>query len=277
MGTIGSNQITRLEATCREVRRDIFQSVYNAGCGHLGGSLSCVEILVSLYFVVMNIDPINPQWELRDRFINSKGHSTAVYYSTLANRGYFDRRQLLESFAAINATFEEHGCVDVPGVDVSTGSLGQGLSIGAGMALSARWMGQQFNTYVLLGDGECQEGQIWEAALFASHYKLDNLVAIVDRNRLQVMGPTEEVLSIEPLEQKWMSFGWEVRRVAGHDLTALIRCFKKPRKEGRPRVVIADTVKGKGISFMENNSEWHSLHGFTEQELATVREELGIQ
>jgi transketolase len=277
MGKIGSSQITRLEATCRDVRRDIFQSVYNAGCGHLGGSLSSVEILVSLYFVVMNVDPSNPQWELRDRFVNSKGHSTAVYYSILANRGYFNRRQLVESFAAINSTFEEHGSVDVPGVDVSTGSLGQGLSIGAGMALSARWMGQQFNTYVLLGDGECQEGQIWEAALFASHYKLDNLVAIVDRNRLQVMGPTEEVLSIEPLEQKWKSFGWEVRRVAGHDLTALIRCLKEPRKEGRPWVVIADTVKGRGISFMENNSAWHSLHGFTEQELATVREELGIQ
>jgi len=138
MGKIGSNQITRLEATCREVRRDIFQSVYNAGCGHLGGSLSSVEILVSLYFVIMHIDPINPRWELRDRFINSKGHSTAVYYSTLANRGYFDRKQLLGSFAAINSSFEEHGCVDVPGVDVSTGSLGQGLSAANGMALAAR-------------------------------------------------------------------------------------------------------------------------------------------
>jgi transketolase len=261
---------------CKAVRRDIFVMISNAGCGHFGGSLSCVEILAALYFKGMRIDPDNPNWEERDRFVNSKGHATAAYYATLANRGYFGREQLLESFISAGSCFEEHGCVDVPGVDISTGSLGQGLSIGAGMALAAKLKRKKFSCYVLLGDGECQEGQVWEAAMFGAYYGLDNLVSVIDRNGLQVMGRTEDLMSIEPIGEKWLSFGWDVFHTEGNDVEALLKCFRNFERNGKPKVVIAKTVKGKGISFMENNPDWHAFKDVTAEELKIAKKELGI-
>jgi transketolase len=265
-----------MEDVCSAIRRDIFLMIHNTRCGHFGGSLSCVEILVSLYFGVMCIDPQKPYMDDRDRFVNSKGHATAAYYATLANRGYFRKEELVCSFISAKSCYEEHGCVDVPGVDISTGSLGQGLSVGAGMALSARLTKKAFTTYVLIGDGECQEGQVWEAAMFGAHYKLDNLIAIVDHNGLQVMGRTDDILAVEPLEKKWESFKWEVFRLDGHNLAELSRCLKTLKRNGKPKVVIADTVKGKGISFMENNADWHAFREPDDNELRIAREELGL-
>jgi transketolase len=265
---------TDVARRCAQVRRDIFEMVVRAGCGHLGGSLSSVEILVTLYFRILRIDPGKPRWELRDRFVNSKGHATAAYYATLANRGYFSRESVLGSFLSIDAAFEEHGSMNVPGVDISTGSLGQGLSVGAGIALSAKWEQADYRAYVLLGDGECQEGQVWEAALFGAHFRLDNLVAVVDRNRLQVMGSTQDILNLEPLREKWRSFGWDCFVVDGHDLEALGECLEGLEPDGRPKVILADTVKGRGISFMENDASWHSYRPLSAKELATARAEL---
>jgi len=251
--------------------------INNAQCGHFGGSLSCVEILVSLYFGVMKIDPAEPRWERRDRFINSKGHATAAYYATLANRGYFERDELVNSFIDIHSHFEEHGSMQVRGVDMSTGSLGQGVSVGAGMALAGKLNGDNFKTYVLVGDGECQEGQVWEAALFSSHYGLDNLAVVIDRNKLQVSGGTEEVIAIEPLDRKWASFNWEVSVVNGHDLQELIDCLGDLNPNESPKVFIAETVKGKGISFMENNPDWHSFRALKREEVEIAERELGIE
>lgn len=265
-----------LDDICKAVRRDIFVMISNAECGHFGGSLSCVEILTTLYFKVMRVDPATPQWDGRDRFVNSKGHATAAYYATLANRGYFDREELLESFISAGSCFEEHGCVDVPGVDISTGSLGQGLSIGAGMALAAKLTGKQYRCFVLLGDGECQEGQVWEAAMFGAHYRLDNLVAIVDRNGLQVMGKVEELMKVEPLYDKWVSFDWEAYEVDGHDIRSLSQCLESLKPNGKPKVIVAKTVKGKGISFMENNPGWHSFKEISDRELELAKKELEL-
>jgi len=267
----------QLPFICREIRKDIFQMINQAQCGHLGGSLSCVEILVSLYFTVMNIDPAHPNLEGRDRFVNSKGHATAAYYATLANRGYFQRENLITRFISLFSSFEEHGSTQVPGVDISTGSLGQGISVGAGMALSAKLMNSDFRAFVLIGDGECQEGQIWEGAMFASHYALDNLIVIVDRNGMQVSGPTEEILAVEPLGAKWESFNWETFTVNGHDTTQVSTCISSLLQNGKPKVIIASTVKGRGISFMENNPDFHSYRSLSDEELKTARRELGLE
>lgn len=273
------SDLNLLENICKQIRRDIVLMINNAQCGHLGGSLSSVEILVSLYFEIMNIKPSNPNWRGRDRFINSKGHATAVYYATLANRGYFEINNLLNSFININSYFEEHGdSINVPGVDISTGSLGQGLSIGLGMAIASKLQKNSFKVYVLIGDGECQEGQIWEAAMFASHYKLDNLIAIIDKNRYQVSGSTENVLSIEPLKEKWLSFNWEVFEVNGHNIEKIVNCLKDLKSDKKPKVLIAKTIKGKGISFMERSpSEWHSYKSFTEREIKILKSELMVK
>jgi len=273
------SDLNLLENKCKQIRRDIVLMINNAQCGHLGGSLSSVEILVSLYFEIMNIKPSNPNWRGRDRFINSKGHATAVYYATLANRGYFEINNLLDSFININSHFEEHGdSRNVPGVDISTGSLGQGLSIGLGMAIASKLQKNSFKVYVLIGDGECQEGQIWEAAMFASNYKLDNLIAIIDKNRYQVSGSTENVLSIEPLVGKWLSFNWEVFEVDGHNIEKIVNCLKDLKSDKKPKVLIAKTIKGKGISFMERNpSEWHSYRSFTEREIKILKSELMVK
>ncbi|MFN4189754.1 MAG: transketolase [Pseudothermotoga sp.] len=246
-----------LEIKATQIRKRLLSMIYKAKSGHTGGSLSCVDILVSLYHGVMRIDPKNPKWNDRDRFIMSKGHSVEAYYAILADLGFFDDTEL-ETYCRYGSRLTGHPTTKVPGVEVNTGALGHGLAIGVGMALAAKMDRKDYKVYVLMGDGELDEGSVWEAAQTASHYKLDNLVGIVDRNKLQISGQTEEVLKLEDLEAKWTAFGWKVLHVDGHDIDQLIRIFKNlPISSSKPHLVIAHTTKGKGISFIENKREWH--------------------
>lgn len=269
-----------LGAVARRIRERILTTISHARVGHPGGSLSAVEILTALYFRELRIDPTNPGWPERDRFILSKGHASSVLYSTLAERGFFSP-DLLSTFGRIDSRLQVHPDMHkVPGVEMSTGALGQGLSVGVGMALAARVdypddaVHRGVRVYVLLGDGECQEGQVWEAAMAAAHYRLDNLVAVVDYNRVQLTGPVAEVMEVAPLADKWRSFGWAVEEVPGHDIQALVAAFEKARTvRGRPTALIAHTVKGKGVSFMEGKSAWHGKPP-DEQELQLALEEV---
>ena len=249
--------IGELEGIARESRRNILKMIFEAGSGHPGGSLSEIDILTALYFQVMRVDPENPGWEGRDRFVLSKAHACPGLYATLAARGFFPVEELM-TFRKINSRLQGHAHVKTPGVEMSGGSLGQGLSFGVGCALSARLDGLEHRVFVMLGDGECDEGQVWEAAMSASHYELDNLVAIVDRNGIQNDRFTDEVMKLEPLGEKWGAFGWRVVEIDGHDMGAVVEgLVEAVAVEGQPAVVIAKTVKGKGISFMENNPAFH--------------------
>ena len=232
--------------------------VYHAGSGHLGGSFSAVEILTDLYFSQMNIDPQRPDWELRDRFVLSKGHATPVYYAILAERGYFPKADLA-GFRQIDSYLQGHpDKKHTPGVDMSTGSLGQGLSVAVGMALAGKMRRQDYRVYALLGDGEIQEGQIWEALQFAGNQQLDNLVVILDNNHIQSDGTLQEVNSPYPIDAKFRDFGAEVLTVNGHDFAQLEAAFQLARGiKGKPTAILAQTVKGKGVSFMENQAAWH--------------------
>ena len=253
-----------LKAIAQRIRELILTTVSNAGAGHPGGSLSAVEILTSLYFHELRIDPTRVDQPERDRFILSKGHASSALYATLAERGFISS-DLLSTFGKINSILQVHPDMHkVPGVEISTGALGLGLSVGVGMALAAKedYLDKPgksgVRVYVLLGDGECQEGVVWEAAMAAAHYKLDNLVAIVDYNRVQLYGPVAEIMEVAPLADKWRSFGWAVRETQGHDIGALCSCFEEARRiKGQPTVIIAHTVKGKGVSFMEGKAAWH--------------------
>ncbi|AWB10104.1 transketolase subunit A [Thermodesulfobium acidiphilum] len=250
------------------IRESIIEMITAAKSGHPGGSLSSVEIMVSLFFGgVMSYDPKNPQLESRDRFFLSKGHAAPVLYSTLAEAGYFDKSGL-NTLRQLNSPFQGHPDMrKLPGIEASTGSLGQGLSISVGCALGLRLKGLNSHVFTLLGDGELEEGQIWEAAMAASHFKLDNLTAIVDRNRLQIDGFTEEIMSLEPLTDKWRAFGWNVLELNGHSFDELIPALKKAKKRGdkKPQVIIAHTIKGKGVSFMENVCDFHGKAPSEEQ------------
>jgi len=252
--------IQLLKDKANEMRKDIVKMVCAAKSGHPGGSLSAADIMSVLYFHEMNVDPQNPKDPKRDRFVLSKGHAAPVLYSALAERGYFDK-ELLETLRKFGSPLQGHPDMKkLKGVEMSTGSLGQGLSAGNGMALSAKIFGDDFRTYVLMGDGEQQEGQIWEAAMTASHYKLDNICAILDFNNLQIDGKVSEVMGISPIDKKWESFGWNVIIVDGHDIEALIDAFEKAKLcKGKPSIIIANTIKGKGISFMEDKYEWHGV------------------
>lgn len=247
-----------LQELCKTVRQDILTMIAHAGSGHPGGSLSATEIMVTLYFSVMNIDPQNPQDPDRDRFILSKGHVAPVLYSVLARRGYFHPKEL-NTLRRFGSRLQGHPHRDsTPGLDCSSGSLGQGLSIAAGLALAAKTKGKNYRSYCLMGDGEIQEGQIWEAAMTAAHYKLDNLCAIVDWNGVQLDGTTKEVMNVDPVADKFRSFGWNVLECDGHDLGQLQACFDLAnRAKGRPTVLVAQCVKGKGVSFMEGKAAWH--------------------
>ena len=255
------------------IRRDIVDIVYRSSAGHIGGSLSETDILVALYYEVMRIDPENPGWADRDRFILSKGHSIDAYYCVLADRGFFDRKELL-TYSQFGSKLIGHPNRQIPGVEMNTGALGHGLSIGVGMALAAKMDKKDYRVFVLMGDGELAEGSVWEAAMAASNYRLDNLVAIIDRNGLQISGKTEEVMAIEPLGEKWKSFGWSVSVIDGHDFSSICSALSEDRKvRNMPSLVIAETVKGKGISFMENEPKWH--HGvMTPEEYKKACEEL---
>ncbi len=248
-----------LKQICRDVRKMIINTTADAGCGHAGGSLSEVEILVALYFRIMCIDHKNPQWPKRDRFTLSKGHASVGYYSVLAKRGYFHEKNLAQ-FDCIDSMLQGHPCMlKTPGVDMSTGSLGQGLSTAIGMVLGRDKRGFEFMVYVLLGDGELQEGQIWEAAMYAGAHKLAGLIAIIDYNKVQLSGAVKDTLDLEPLAAKWQAFGWQTLECDGHDLADVISTIDQARDLAAtgPIVVIAHTVKGKGVSFMEDKYQWH--------------------
>ncbi len=262
-----------LKDKAKDIRRTIVRMIYQAKSGHIGGSLSSVEILVTLYYRILRIDPKNPDWPDRDRFILSKGHSVEGYYAILADLGFIDREEL-ETYCKFNSRLTGHPTVKIPGVEANTGSLGHGLSIGVGMALAGKMDNRDYKVYVLMGDGEQAEGSIWEAGMSASHYRLDNLVGIVDRNRLQIGGPTESVMSLEDLSDKWKAFGWSVIEVNGHDIKELINVFENtPITRNKPTLIIAHTIKGRGVSFIENKAEWHHKVP-TEEEFARIMEEL---
>ena len=251
-------KIEALQQTAAIIRKQILDMVYHAGSGHLGGSFSAVEILTDLYFSQMNIDPQRPDWELRDRFVLSKGHATPVYYAVLAERGYFPKADLA-GFRQIDSYLQGHpDKKHTPGVDMSTGSLGQGLSVAVGMALAGKMRKQDYRVYALLGDGEIQEGQIWEAAMWAGFRKLDNLVVIVDNNNLQIDGTVDEVCSPYPIDKKFEAFNFHTININGNDFDEIRAAFKEAREtKGMPTAIIAKTLKGKGVSFMENAVDWH--------------------
>ena len=255
---IPAYSIREMEVLAKKLRRHIIEMTGKAGSGHPGGSLSAVEIVTALYLRVLRHDPKNPQWEERDRFILSKGHAAPLLYATLAECDYFPVEQLT-TLRQLDSCLQGHtDCTRVAGVEMSAGSLGQGLSFGIGVALAGRLNLLKYRVYVLLGDGECDEGQVWEAAMAAAHFKLDSLVAIVDNNGLQIDGWNRDVMNLEPFAKKWEAFGWHVIEVNGHDFTQLIDAFEKAKHvKGQPTVIIAHTIKGKGVSFMENNVEFH--------------------
>ncbi len=250
--------IKELETKAKEVRRGIIDAVYSANSGHPGGALSCADILTVLYFNEMNINPNKPKDEDRDRFVLSKGHASPALYSVLAHRGYFEVNKLL-TFRKIDSILQGHPDMkNVPGVDMTTGSLGQGLSTANGMALNAKLKNKNYRVYCLVGDGEIEEGQIWEAAMTSSHYKLDNLCLIVDNNNLQIDGTIDNVMSPYPIDKKFKSFGFEVINIDGNDIDEILKAFEVAKNiKGKPTVIIAKTVKGKGISYMENQVGWH--------------------
>lgn len=264
---------TDLLDLCRQMRQDILEMIHAAGSGHPGGSLSCVEILATLYFDVMRVDPAKPDDPNRDRFLLSKGHAAPALYCALAHRGYFDR-SILPTLRSLGSPLQGHPHMSsLPGLDCSSGSLGQGLSIANGLALAAKKQRRDYRTYCLLGDGEVQEGQVWEAAMTAAHFGLDNVCAIVDNNGVQLDGTTAEIMNVEPLGDKFRAFGWHVVGVDGHDVKALQLAFQlAATTKGRPTAIIAQTVKGKGVSFMENLCAWHGKSPNQEELTAALAE-----
>ena len=247
-----------LAETANRVRIGILDGVFNAGCGHPGGSLSIAELLTYLYFKEMKIDPANPKWEDRDRFVLSKGHTAPALYATLAERGFFPVAEL-KTLRRIDSRLQGHPDMKgIPGVDMSTGSLGLGISAACGMALAGKTAGKNYRVYTILGDGESEEGQVWEAAMFAAHYHLDNLVAIVDWNGLQIDGTVEEVMNPTPHNLKFAAFGWNVISIDAHDFDQIEAAFAAARTvKGKPTAIIAKSIKGKGVSYMENAVQWH--------------------
>ena len=260
-----------LREMAQQVRRDDLRMIHRARLGHIGGDFSVIDILVTLYAAVLNIDPAEPLAAQRDRLVLSKGHTAGALYATLAYCGFFPGREL-DTFAAPLSALNGHpNRTKVPGVETNTGPLGHGFPVAVGIALSAKLQGSPRRTFVVLGDGELQEGSNWEAAMTAAHYGLSSLVAVVDRNRLQQGAGTEETKQLEPLADKWVSFGWEVREVNGHDHAELLDTFRRPGTD-RPVCVIAHTVKGKGVSFMEDRVEWHHKVPSDEQAELALRE-----
>ena len=247
-----------LKRIANDVRIGIIEGVYNAGCGHPGGSLSIADLLTYLYFEEMNVDPKDPKMEERDRFVLSKGHTAPALYSVLAHRGFFEVEHL-KTLRKIDSNLQGHPDMKgTPGVDMTTGSLGLGISAACGMALSAKVYNKDYRVYTILGDGETEEGQVWEAAMFAAHYKLDNLVAVVDLNGLQIDGPIAEVMNPAPHDEKFRAFGWHVITIDAHNFTEIEAAFAEAKTvKGKPTAIIAKSVKGKNVSYMENKCEWH--------------------
>ena len=248
----------QLSRIANNIRFGIIEGVYNAKCGHPGGSLSIADIMAYLYFEELNVDPKNPKMEGRDRFVLSKGHTAPALYATLAERGFFDKEELKTLRKTASRLQGHPDMKGIPGVDMTTGSLGLGISAACGMALSAKAYGADYRVYTIVGDGESEEGQVWEAAMFAAHYKLDNLVAVIDWNGLQIDGPVTEVMNPTPHDEKLRAFGFHVITIDGHSFEEIDAAFAEARTvKGKPTAIIAKTVKGKGVSYMENKVEWH--------------------
>ncbi|QGU00385.1 Transketolase, N-terminal section [Candidatus Syntrophocurvum alkaliphilum] len=260
MREINDTSISLVKEKARLIRRDIIEMLGQAGSGHTGGSLSAADIVSCLYFWEMNIDAKNPMWENRDRFILSKGHAAPVLYSVLAQKGFFPSEQL-KNLRKLGSPLQGHPDMKkLPGVEASTGSLGQGISWAVGMALAGKIDKKDYRVYTLLGDGEIQEGMVWEACMAASHYKLENLTAFVDYNGLQIDGPINEVMSPEPIAEKFRAFGWHVIGIDGHKYERIMEALNTSRdNKGKPTAIIANTIKGKGCSFMENKADWHGV------------------
>ena len=258
MAKLNKGEKTALEKIALQNRRSVLRLMRAGRMGHIGGALSAIEILTALYFKIMRVDPQNPDWPQRDRFVLSAGHKCLALYATLAEKGFFDSA-VLDTYGALGSRLGGHpDMYKVPGVETNTGALGHGLSIAGGMAMGLKMDGLDARVYVLMGDGELAEGSNWEAAAAASHHKLDNLLVFVDRNRLQISGPTVDVMNYEPLDKRWQAFGWGVREIDGHDLEKIVaHTTEIPFEEGKPSVIIADTVKSKGISFAENKVNFH--------------------
>ena len=265
--------VKELEKIANNVRIGIIEAVHSAKSGHPGGSLSIADILTVLYFNQMNIDETKPHDKSRDRLVLSKGHCAPALYSTLAERGFFEKEQL-KTLRNINGNLQGHPDMNkIPGVDMTTGSLGQGLSVANGMAMASKLGGEGIRVYCICGDGEIEEGQIWEAAMSSSHYKLDNLCLIIDNNNLQIDGNVDKVMNIYPLDEKLTSFGFEVLEVDGHNMQELINAFSYAKKvKGKPTAIIANTIKGKGVSFMENQAGWHGKAPNDEEYEIAVKE-----
>lgn len=261
-----SRDIESLKKVAANVRQDIIEMITESASGHPGGSLSAVEILTALYFGEMRVNPANPKWEDRDRFVLSKGHGAPALYSVLAEKGFFDKKELM-TLRKIGSMLQGHPNMnDTPGIDMSTGSLGQGISAANGMAIAGKIDNKDYRVYALLGDGELEEGEVWEAAMTAAHYKLDNLTAFIDHNGLQIDGPITSVMSPEPVSDKFRAFGWNVIDIDGHNFDEIFKAIDMAKSvKGKPTMIVAKTVKGKGVSFMENNASWHGTAPNKEQ------------
>jgi transketolase len=248
---------SQLKAKAAQIRMDLLKLIHGAKTGHTGGSLSNTDILTALYYKIMNIDPLRPKWEDRDRFVASIGHSVESIWCILADLGFFPKEEL-KTYSQFGTRLIGHPNNKVPGIEMNTGALGHGLAISVGMALAGKRDSKSYRVFCLMGDGEQAEGSVWEAAMAGAHYKLDNLIGIIDRNRLQISGSTEEVMGLEPLEEKWAAFGWNVVSIDGNDMDALVDVFETvPSVAGKPTLIMANTVKGKGVSFAENVPHWH--------------------
>ena len=255
----------KLEITAAKVRMGIIEGTFNAKSGHPGGSLSIADLLTYLYTVKMNVNPADPDMKERDRLVLSKGHTAPALYSVLAEKGFFPKEEL-KSLRHIGALLQGHPCIHIPGVDMSSGSLGQGISVACGIALAGKIDNADYKVYTILGDGEIEEGQVWEAAMFAAHYKLDNLLAIVDNNGLQIDGKITEVCSPEPITDKFAAFGWHVITMDAHDFDSIEKAFDEAEKiSGKPVVIVQKSIKGKGVSFMEDKCSWHGTAPNKEQ------------
>jgi transketolase len=267
--------IKELEEIARQIRIDLLEMIYTRKSGHPGGSLSAADIITALFFHQMRIDPERPNWENRDRFILSKGHACSTLYAVLAKKGFFPE-QICEAWGQIGCCLQGHpDRIKTPGVDMTSGCLGHGINIAAGLCLAARLKGQDYRTYVLLGDGEIQAGILWEGAMLAGKYKLDTLIAVMDYNRVQLDGRVEDIMPIEPVRAKWEAFNWAVMEIDGHNIKQIVDALDKATEtKGKPTIIIASTVKGKGVSYMEGKSEWHGKVP-SDEEFKQAMKELG--
>lgn len=258
-----------------EIRKEVLQMIYEAKTGHTGSDLSCTDILVALYYQVMNVNPENPEMKNRDQYIQSKGHAAEVLWTVLGDKGFLPKEEL-KTFSQLGSRLIGHPNNKVSGIEMNTGSLGHGLPVSVGIALAGKLDQQPYHTYTLMGDGELAEGSVWEGAMAAANYKLDNLTAIIDRNGLQISGASEDVMSVEPLDEKWRAFGWDVHVVDGNDMDSLVEVLSIPNLPDTPKLIIAKTVKGKGFSESENQAQWHHKVP-TEEQLVKALKELDQQ